>query len=213
MKRFLLILPALIGAAFLIAGCPKARKDNEYFPMKVGYQWLYETKVEGLQQPIKLEVKINRTEKVDNDECFVLESFVNSSGESLQKEYYAQTSEGVTLFKICWPDQEVMREPPELVLKTPVTVGQEWKWQGKVLDEKASYQFKVEKTERIKALDRELDCFKIIIRGKHDRGLEYEINRWFAPGIGMVKEESTRREGTKEAKMTALLKSFKGEGK
>ncbi len=66
----------------------------------------------------------------------------------------------------------------------------------------------MEKKEKIKAGEQEYDCFKIVIKGSDETGERLEVSRWFASGIGMVKEESSLFRGTKEMKMNTLLKSY-----
>lgn len=211
-----------------LASCEQKR-SQDYFPLNAGNKWTYATVIEGGEDLRKLKVTVEREEKLNGQDCFVVESFAEGRDESLVREYYAKTNDGIVAVKRCYPDGDVTLDPPEVMLKVPLQVGQQWEWKGNArgtgtgkqsgaenegaLDRKSECLFKVEKRETISAGDRKYDCFKIVLKGTDSTGERIESARWFSDGVGMVKEESSLMRGTKEQSMTAVLQSCEMAGK
>jgi hypothetical protein len=207
MNRIVYFAVTLAAAVMIICSCGR-KKADDYFPLSVGNSWIYEAEIEGTDSLRTWKRKIERKEKIGAQEYAVLESLAEGSDESLVKEYCTKTPEGVIVAKRSYPDGEVSYDPPGLDMKLPPQVGQQWEWKGTIKGKKAEYSFAVEKKEKIKAGEQEYDCFKIVIKGSDETGERLEVSRWFASGIGMVKEESSLFRGTKEMKMNTLLKSY-----
>ncbi|GEM_PF-2039509 len=208
MRQILFIFHLLAGILILtICGCTK-KVESDYFPLSAGYSWVYDTRVDGVEKPFKWEVKINKVDKTGEHEAFVLETFVDDSKESLIKEYYGRTKEGYVVYKRVYPREEVVNDPPVLMIKTPLQPGLQWSWKGKILDAPAESAFKVEKKEIIRAMDRDFDCFKVDISSTLPTGEELHSVRWFADHVGLVKEDSTVTKGTKSKSMHGLLREY-----
>jgi hypothetical protein len=233
MSKYRSLIMILLWCLCGLASCePRSgRSARDYFPLAVGTRWTYATVIEGGENLRTLRVSVEREEKLEGQECAVMESFAEGSTESLVREYFTKTEDAVLAIKRSYPDGDVVLDPPEVVLKVPLQVGQQWEWKGiarasrtgkqseaekqnhEAGGNKTEYQFKVEKRETITAGDRQYDCFKVVLKGTDSTGERIESVRWFADGVGMVKEESSLMRGTKEQSMTAVLQSCEVAGK
>ncbi|MHC9537960.1 MAG: hypothetical protein AB9903_00420 [Vulcanimicrobiota bacterium] len=208
MRQVLFILHILTCVIVLtLCGCAK-KVESDYFPLETGNSWVYDTRVDGVEKPFKWEVKINRVDRTGDHEAFVLETFVDDSKESLIKEYYGRTKEGYVVYKRVYPREEVVNDPPVLMVKTPLQPGLQWSWKGRILDAPAESAFKTEKKETIRAMNRDFDCIKVEITSTLPTGEKLHSVRWFADHVGLVKEDSTVTKGSKSKSMHGLLREF-----
>jgi hypothetical protein len=167
--------------------------------------------------PVKLTVKVRKMEKVslksdqkdaqkvDSYECYVLESFVNDKSETLQREFYARTSDGLAVIKRVTGDMEIVMDPPELMLKSPLAAGLEWVWNGKIMGTQVDMTFAVKDGGKVKVKDKDLDSLKITIEQKVQTGETTTTDRWFVKDVGLVKEETLLKKGAKSLSLTTRL--------
>jgi len=96
-------------------------------------------------------------------------------------------------------------EPPLLVLKDGFKVGSRWTWKGRIGLAPLETAYEVEAQETIEVHAGKFDCFRVVER---DTGQDRTLRRWYAKGVGLVKEESVGREGRSGK---ALLRHAPGE--
>jgi hypothetical protein len=216
MKKTLVLAVFFSFCALLPCGCSKPLTED-FFPLKVGNSWTYRAIVDGGQgqagtestpEPVKMELKVTKADKIGTQECMVLELFFEDKSESSQKEYYARVRDGLAVMRRTYGKEDMDLNPPELMLKVPPEVGQTWKWSGKCKDAKGDFTFAVEKTEKIKAMDKDFECLKYIIRGMMEGGEKLTSERWFARNVGMIRESTIMQQGTKQLRVTATLESY-----
>jgi hypothetical protein len=208
MKRFFCSMALLLIAAVFLSSCGKAGSENEYFPLQVGNSWHYEVWKGDAPTTVKLELKVQKMEKVGDKECFVLESYVNDNKETLQREFYAKTKEGLAVIKRVMGEREIAIEPPELMIKTPLAAGQKWDWSGKLMETQLTMNFTTEDGGKLKIKDKEVDTLKIMMTQKVQTGESSSNCRWFAKGIGPVKEEITMSRGAKSLTLNTRLTDY-----
>jgi hypothetical protein len=207
MKKITILIIILSFCALLPLACSKPATED-YLPLRVGNSWTYRAVIADRSEPVKMELKVTKAEKMDNHECMVMELFLDDRSESSQKEYYARTQDGLVIVKRIYPKDEVELRPPELMMKSPAQVGQSWKWSGTIKELKADFSFNVEKSEKIEAMSRVFDCIKYVITGTLGSDEKVSTERWFARNVGMVRETTSIKQGTKEVKVTATLESY-----
>ncbi len=217
MKRLLCIVAVMLAVPFFLTSCMKKDVQNEYFPLQPGNSWTYEARRADMPAPVKLSVKVRKMEKVsmkgdqkdarkvDSYECYVLESFVNDKSETLQREFYARTSEGLAVVKRITGDTELEMDPPELMLKSPLAAGQKWAWNGKVMGTQVDMTFAVEDGGKVNVKDKDLDSLKVTIEQKVQTGETTTTDRWFVKDVGLVKEETLLKKGAKSLSLSTRL--------
>lgn len=209
MKKFAIILSTLLLCCLIFCSCSKSGgAQADFLPLKVGNSWVYEAVAEGAKTPIKMELKVTGTEKIDGQDCFIMETFAGGSKTSIQKEFYLKSPEGYLVVKRSYPQNDVKLSPPELMVKMSLQEGMKWSWKGKVMNIDASFDFNVEKKEMVKIQDKDVESYKVAALGKMGTGEEVKTDRWYAKDLGMVKEESLIKKGKNQLKVTAILKSY-----
>lgn len=167
-------------AALMLAGL--LVQDAEWFPVEKGTTWTYQ--VDGAE----LKVTAREKEKVGDVECVRIE---RAAGADATSEWYEVSKEGVLLHKLeVWRNeqrQENQPAPPVLRLKFGLKKGESWDWKGEA-GQKATYTHDGE--EEIEVPAGKLACVKIRCEAENPQGA-YRIDRWYAKGIGVVKEVFT----------------------
>lgn len=185
------ILPMLFVGA--VAQENKNEQDSEdYFPLKVGYQWVYiERDEEGEEVENKFEIV--SAEKVGDVECYAQK---DSKGSVT---YFAVDKEGVKVYKEGSQEQN----PPALYLKYPLKKGDEWEF-NVTPDSPNSLKLKMKNEGEydIEVPAGKMKCFKVT---GTDEKTNATITFWFAKGIGIAK--LSIRSGPGES-MSLKLKSF-----
>jgi hypothetical protein len=96
----------------------------------------------------------------------------------------------------CWArinlDGELIKfNPPQTIVATPLRQGAAWNFDGQAGDLKVHQQYDVIGEEDIEVPAGEFHAFHI--HGEQNAPSQMTIDRWFAPGIGIVKDITTMR--------------------
>jgi len=166
------------------------QEDRDLFPTQEGCSWLYNLDGEDVT------VTIVGKEKVGDQECTV---FRKESEKGAAKELFAVTEKGVFFY----PGGDRFKDNPVPRLKFGTKKGDTWEWKAE--DQEGKYEHQGE--EEIEVPAGKFKGIKIHVTAEGG-GQRYEVTRWYAAGIGVVKEETTR--GGKTS--TLELKKFE-EGK
>ncbi len=80
-------------------------------------------------------------------------------------------------------------DPPQLFLKTPFEAGREWTWTGELDGELVAMTYIVMEPETVETPAGTFEAFPVAltIRSSSDG---VNMMRWFAPGIGIVREQA-----------------------
>jgi hypothetical protein len=214
MKNSKLFVRLILIALIVICGvnssswaAPKGGGGDDlagYFPLKVGYHWEYDSDVNESQK-IVLSFKVTGMEKVNGVDCYIYEGF--SGGKSSQKEYYELNKKALICHRrVVNTSLTADLIPPEPMLEYPLTLGKTWKWEGKITkDVSGTFNFTVAGEEELTTPAGKFETIKISMDGSASDGSAVKSTRWFAPGVGMVKEVSE----LDTFKITATLKSYK----
>lgn len=165
-----------------------AADDKNLFPVKTGSKWVY------VAHGHESTVTVEGTEKKGDQELTVLR---REAGDKSVKEFYAVTEKGVYFVPQGLDDNPVPR------LKFGTKKGDTWTWKHE--QQEGTYENQGE--EEIEVPAGKFKAIKIHVTAKAGEN-EYEVTRWYASGVGVVKEETFRDDET----WTLELKSFE-EGK
>ena len=160
---------------------------------------------------------------------FTLEGGINPSWNHY-REYLAKTEEGISCTKRAFPlpilkqsmaGWELRNSPAEPRFKTKFKEGETWEWEGFVtlfIDKpsqegrnssnerpvvkqiKGSIKYEYKGKEQITVMNKKLDCIKIFSRVISDDKQEIERNLWYAPNIGLAREEAVYYRGSEVTK-------------
>ncbi|MFP4498692.1 MAG: hypothetical protein ACLFQV_10810 [Vulcanimicrobiota bacterium] len=217
--KWVLAVAVVVAMALAFSACTKKQPatGKEYFPLEMGDQWTYNSTIGGTTE-MEMVFKVTGTEEINGVETKILEAFVEDN--SIQKEYYELSDKGLIAHKryMSAAGQELVLNPPEMMLKFPLKVGDSWTWSGDIDGQPAgNYTFTVEAEEEVTVPAGTFMAYKVKLVGKAaseeteeteatettEEGTEaveeetteeeevmVESTRWFVKDIGMVKENS-----------------------
>ncbi|MCE1247647.1 MAG: hypothetical protein LWY06_13475 [Firmicutes bacterium] len=223
----------LITMLYLGASCTPKQKvsDEDYVNLRIGNEWKYqisslgETRSDSGQiikhgdKPAVITYKVTGQEDVDGKKCVVRENMV---GEKFNpREYYeVDPAVGVQLrkqgFRLMDPKIgktqyiQVGFNPPQLMLKFPLTQGQNWTRKinrGNAFD---TAMFVVKGVEKVETPAGKYDALKIESSGQSSQGGEFTAQQWYAPNVGLVKETVQAKTADGTVVSETILQEYKG---
>ncbi|HXL25255.1 MAG TPA: hypothetical protein VN952_01180, partial [Chthoniobacterales bacterium] len=129
-------------------------------------------------------------ENVDGKELFKFE--MHRAGAVTNTDLVTVDDHGIT----CWArinlDGELIKfNPPQTMVAAPLKQGATWNFDGQAGDLKVHQQYEVTGEEDIEVPAGEFHAYHI--RGEQSSPSRMTIDRWFAPGVGIVKDITTMR--------------------
>ena len=129
-------------------------------------------------------------ENVDGKELLKFE--MHRAGAVTNTDLVTVDGHGIT----CWArtnlDGELIKfNPPQTMVAAPLKQGATWNFDGQAGDLKVHQQYDVTGEEDIEVPAGEFHAFHI--RGEQSSPSRMTIDRWFAPGVGIVKDVTTMR--------------------
>jgi hypothetical protein len=186
-----------VSVVFLAALAAAQSSPEEIVPLKTGSTWTY------VAQGKEAVYKITGREKVGDTDCAVLE--VEIGGRTLQKEYLALDQDGLRSLKVVLGERTLVATPPVCRLKLPLKKGDAWEWKGKQGDRAAVFSYTNEGEEEIETPGGKHKAWKIVC-AVEDAGNEGTMTYWYAPGVGMVRQDSNITVQGKTMKVSLELK-------
>jgi hypothetical protein len=175
---------------------------DELIPTAVGTSWRYNMTEEtgkGLNVPnskpdadgkIRLPVvyRIDGTENIDGKDLFKFE--MHRGSVITNTDLLSVNDQGI----ICWArinlDGELVKfNPPQKMIAAPLKKGAGWDFNGQAGELKAHQHYEVIGEEDVKVPAGEFHAFHI--RGEQTSPSPMTMDRWFATGIGIIKDVTT----------------------
>lgn len=159
---------------------------NDYFPLKEGNFWIY-----ILSTGAMIRNEVIEKENIDGKELLVLATSAVGSNKIQQKEYYSIEDDSLMLYGRVYDNLRAFYQPCQKILDPSLKAGTSWLWQGKIEGQAASVNFQVEEPENITIKKNNFMCYKVTskIKEQSPAGVTVTITRWYAKGVGLVKEE------------------------
>jgi hypothetical protein len=134
--------------------------------------------------------RLDGMEDIDGKE--VLKFEMHRAGAVTNTDLVTVDDHGIT----CWArinldGQLIKFDPPQTMVATPLKQGAAWNFDGQAGDLKVQQQYNVTGEEDIEVPAGEFHVFHI--RGEQSSPSRMTIDRWFAPGTGIVKDVTTMR--------------------
>ena len=171
-------------------------------PIAPGTSWRYNMTEEigkGLNLPnvkadadgkIRLPVlyRLEGTEEVDGKDLLKFE--MHRAGTITNTDLFTVDEHGIT----CWArvnlDGELVKfAPPQTMIAAPLKKGAGWNFDGQAGDMKVQQHYDVLDEEKIDVPAGKFQAFRI--HGEQTTPNRMTIDRWFAPGVGIVKDVTT----------------------
>lgn len=176
--------------------------DASYVPLAVGNTWEYRSSFD------RVVMRVTRQEVVNGTLCHVVESFVGDAPDCVQREYYAVGSTGLEVCKRVHGGSEFFLDPPEPMLRFPAREGLRWTWQAPAVQGAVALTFEIKGERRTNVLGRDEITLLVTIHGRSTDGSEIQTKRWYARGIGMVREQTVLKKAGKTTSMESTLQNY-----
>ncbi|HZU98909.1 MAG TPA: hypothetical protein VFF73_19535, partial [Planctomycetota bacterium] len=197
-------LPKEKSGAVLSFEAPE-EKASDYYPLEAGMQWQYD--YSELGAPVTPLIYILKDVKADvaSFDVALMATYVNAdTGEKTQRGSIANHFKATVwngepcLVGRSSVSGSTQFDPPQTLVHLG-DVGTTWTWTGDVTEKKkgvtsarkASVSFKLEAEESVTVRFGTFTCWRVL----EGHG-EWTRRRWYAKGIGMVKEVTVAKEGT-----------------
>ena len=190
--------PPLPVASPSTAGAP-AELPMPWFPLAVGNRWDYQSKYS------RVSMRVTGVENVNGVPCFVVHSFVGDATESSQVEYFSVTDDGVHVLKRVHKGSDFILRPPETMLALPLEIGKHWAWQGDAASGSVALAFSVRPGGIVEVMGQRLPTLLVVIQGRAADASELQTKRWYSRGVGLVRELTQLKKGSRSLKVDALL--------
>jgi len=134
--------------------------------------------------------RLNGTEDVDGKELLKFE--MHRAGSITNTDLLTVDEHAITCWERINLDGELVKfNPPQTMVATPLKQDATWNFDGQAGDLKVHQQYNVTGEEDIEVPAGEFHAFHI--RGEQSSPSRMTIDRWFVPGIGIVKDVTTMR--------------------
>jgi hypothetical protein len=173
--------------------------SDPFLQLKEGMTWTY---VSGGAEG---KVRVTGREKVGEVEAFVLTT--ENAGSSSEKETVVSDGAGIRLLKQTAGDRVTEHATPFVRLKLPAVKGEKWEWKGQMGKEQAAVTFTNDGEEDISVPAGKYKAWKVSVVIEI-AGVKHTGANWFAPGVGIVRQQSTFESGGKKHESLIELKSF-----
>jgi hypothetical protein len=193
------ILIVLFASAILLSGIvnlipvivlSQTQPAASYFPLAIGNSWTY-TVTSGTQTGT-IVVTIDSKESVGDVDCYVRATAMQQGN---QRECYAWRGDQLYLYKTVVDYQTFFYQPPLLYLSSPLETGHTWSWQGKATSDSGTVAYTATETFAVigpaKVVVPAGAFDSIGVKVTHTDGGVFDGIRWFASGVGLVKEVRT----------------------
>lgn len=189
----------ILALALAVAALQDPAPPAPFLQLKEGAVWTYATgDKEG-------KVKVTGREKIGDVETFVLTTEIG--GASTEKEFVVVDAAGIKMLRLTSGGNTSDFATPFVRLKLPPAAGEKWEWKGDIGKEKAVVSYANEGEEEITVPAGKYKAWKVTAV-MEIAGVKHTGVNWFAPGVGLVRQQSEFESGGKKHKSVIELKSF-----
>ncbi|OFX29058.1 MAG: hypothetical protein A2Z07_07470 [Armatimonadetes bacterium RBG_16_67_12] len=184
------MLPVVTG----IAAPPEAAA---YFPMSPGTVWVYRTTGREITMRAAGSVRVGASQ------CRMIETVID--GTVTQSECIRVAGDGVYVHLRSYAAGSVALDPPQRLLAFPVVVGRKWQWTGRIGERSVVFDYAWARRETTVTPAGTFDAMQLYFAGAPDAQTHVQSWRWYARGVGMVKEDTVLAQGNQTVRVYAEL--------
>jgi hypothetical protein len=164
-------------------------RDQSYFPLELGEQWTYDTVFNGpTQRTATTVVAVCRVREADNVGTMFLVSTCADDQLVEASLVYRHGPEVAEPILVNRDGEARPRDPPEVIARSDLRVGQAWRWEGKAGEDERTSVYMVTNQGTVFTPAGELHGVRVVVSNPSTSASTASVERWFAPGIGLVKE-------------------------
>jgi hypothetical protein len=207
--RGMVIVFVLVWAIVISSPTVSVAQTTDLYPLAIGNKWTY--RVTGNVPPVETKADVWSKQKVGRTDCFVLRYSVRGS---VTTQYYFAWQQGdrLQILKSIFDHDTVDYSPgPLLYLVTPLRVGQTWSWDGRLVSQQYGSEYgrfsaRVIEKASIAVPAGTFETYHIGIDGGIG-GVAFTAHRWFAQGVGLVREDYTDTSVTYKSELKSYFVS------
>lgn len=184
------MLPAAMAGTVPPAAAPA--DAAAYFPMNPGTVWVYRTTGKEITMRAAGSVRVGAVQ------CRMLETVID--GGVTQAECIRVAGDGVYVHLRSYAAGSVTLDPPQRLLAFPVVVGRKWQWSGRIGERSVVFDYTWARRETTVTPAGSFDAMQLYFAGAPDAQTHVQSWRWYARGVGMVKEDTVLTQGTQVAR-------------
>lgn len=186
-----LVLAAAALVVALAVGCRAQQAvpaAESFYPLELGRRWLYDTRFYGPNgRGVTTEAAVCRVRDTDEiGRVFLLASCVED--ELVEGQFLLADGREIVLpLMVTRTGEPRERQPPEVIARVDMRVGQAWDWEGMIGGEEWHSHYRVANRGRVLTPAGEFEAVRLMVRDESD-GPPAVVERWYAPGVGLIKE-------------------------
>jgi hypothetical protein len=210
----MVIVSVLVWAIVISSPAVSVAQTTDLYPLAIGDKWTYS--VTGNGPPWEMKADVWSKQKVGTTDCFVLRYTIQGS---VTTQYYFAWQQGnrlQILKSILEHDTLDYSSDPLVYLVTPLRVGQTWNWDGRIVSQQHGSEWTFLRDGRFSA--RVIEKSSIVVPAgtfeTYHIGIDGEIagvaftgHRWFAQGVGLVREDYTDTSVTYKSELKSYFVS------
>jgi hypothetical protein len=162
-----------------------------YFPLTPGTIWVYRSG--GGTEVVR---RVGGAVKSGGQECRLIETVAD--GGVTQSECYQVTAAGVYVVHRSGPGGSAALTPPQPLLSAPLSVGRTWQWTGTIGDRTITFDYQWARRETVVTPAGRFDTMQSYFSGEPAPGARIQSWRWFARGVGLIKEDTIVTQGSQQ---------------
>jgi hypothetical protein len=140
--------------------------------------------------------RVGSAVKAGGQECRLIETV--AGGGVTQSECYQVTTAGVYVVHRVGPGGSVVLTPPQPLMLAPVVVGRTWQWISTLGDRTVTFDYQWARRETVVTPAGRFDAIQLYFMGEPAPGARIQSWRWFARGVGLVKEDTIVNQGSQQ---------------
>ncbi len=188
----------VVGLVIVVGlGCSPPQNVDEtdpasLFPLSLGNRWVYETRLAGsMTQQATTVMAVCRLETdEDGDRLHLISTCMDDELVHAQVLYRIGDSI-VEPVSFTGGGEQLPRDPPLVLLRTRLQVGDQWRWAPARAGERPAEWYRVQNTGLVLTPLGRFQAVRVVMMQPPREGTVAGLERWYAPGVGLVKESGT----------------------
>jgi hypothetical protein len=192
LNRRLAVAAIAVAAAVACQFTPNpAPNRDSYYPLELGQQWVYDTRVYGAQSRSTVSTTAVCMIRLDEDGDLLHLVSTCADDVLVQAQFVYQLGDEIVEPVIFNGDGEARERRPSVTLaRLRMAVGDSWRWVGRTGPDEP------ERTDRYRVANRgrvwtgagEFDAVRVLVTQEGSNATAAAVERWYAPGVGLVRE-------------------------
>jgi len=178
-----------------LTGCTQAEKEKEFSALselgsrEFNYSFMLSSSDGRQSEEMVLGMKLVGEKEFGGQNCSLIA--FEFDGTADHEECFFEENRELFLAGMEFDGKQVVFSPPLPLLKKPFEAGETWNWAGLEGEHESSAEFEIEGIEILEVFGEEVEAIAVHSFTERSDGPVIDSTKWFAEGIGLVKEEIT----------------------